>query len=230
MQFLFGDRELIIKEADLLTVSVDVIVNAANVNLLHGGGIARQIVEQGGEIIQEECNQFIKEHGMLDSGMVAPTTAGNLPYHAIVHAVGPKMGDGNEQYKIQQAISRSLKLCDMHEWKSIAFPAISTGVFAVPIGISAQAFFRAITSYWDARIDTDPEKIIICLTENNFLLFLNAFREASFEHDTYDASSKKIDKIMKNNNVEAEPEAGIVNLSEEDISSLDDDEVNNWFK
>jgi len=232
MQFLFGDRELIIKVADLLAAPVNIIVNPANGGLFHGGGVAGQISQQGGESIQAESNLFIKEHGTLESGMVALTTAGHLSFDAIVHAVGPKMGEGDEQRKIQQAVSRSLQLCDMHDWKSIAFPAISAGIFGVPIEISAHAFYRAITSYWDARIDTAHEKIIICLTQNNFLPFLNAFRDASFEQDAGkdNAKTKKIDEAMKNNNVDAEPEAGIVDLSEEDISSLDNDEVNDWFK
>jgi O-acetyl-ADP-ribose deacetylase (regulator of RNase III) len=232
MQFLFADRELIIKVADLLAAPVDVIVNPANVGLSHGGGVAGQIAQQGGDIIQEESDIFIKEHGMLESGMVAFTTAGHLSYDAIIHAVGPKMGEGDEQRKIQLAVSRSLQLCDMHDWKSIAFPAISSGIFGVPIEISAQAFFHAITSYWDARMDTAPEKVVICLTENNFQPFLHAFREESFVRNggKDDVENNKMDEAMKKNNVDAEPEAGIVDLSEEDISSLDNDEVNDWFK
>jgi len=232
MQFLFGDRELVIKVADLLAVPVDVIVNPANGGLAHGGGVAGQIVQQGGEVIQEESNQFIKEHGQLESGMVALTTAGHLPFQAIVHAVGPQMGEGDEQRKIQLAVSRSLQLCEMHDWNSIAFPAISAGIFGVPIDISARAFFRAITSYWDARVEGFPEKILICLTKKSFLPFLNAFREESFQGDggKSDIENKKMDEAVKNNNVDAEPEAGIVDLSEEDISALDGDDLNDWFK
>lgn len=232
MQFLFGDRELVLKVADLLAAPVDVIVNPANGGLSHGGGVAGQIAQQGGNIIQEESDLFIKEHGMLESGMVAFTSAGHLPFDAIIHAVGPRMGEGDEQRKIQLAVARSLQLCDMHDWKSIAFPAISSGIFGVPIEISARAFFRAITSYWDARMDTSPEKIIICLTEKNFHPFLHAFREESFVRDggKDETENKKIDETMEKNNVDAEPTAGIVNLSEEDISSLDNDEVNDWFK
>ena len=80
MQFLFGDRELILRVEDLLTAQVDVIVNPANGGLSHGGGVAAQISEQGGIVIQQQSDQFIKEHGTLESGMVAFTSAGNLPY------------------------------------------------------------------------------------------------------------------------------------------------------
>lgn len=232
MQFLFGDRELILNIADLLSAPVDVIVNPANGGLSHGGGVAGQISQQGGNVVQEESDLFIKEHGMLESGMVAFTSAGHLPYDAVIHAVGPRMGEGDEQRKIEQAVSRSLMLCNMHDWNAIAFPAISAGIFSVPIEITARAFFRSITSFWDARMDGAPEKVIVCLTEKNFLPFLNAFREISFEQDggNDEVGNNKIDETMRKNNIDAEPAAGVVNLSEEDVSSLDDDEVNDWFK
>ena len=229
MQFLFGDRELILNVSDLLAAPVDVIVNPANGGLSHGGGIAGQIAHQGGDVIQTESDLFIKEHGMLESGMVAFTSAGHLPFDAVLHAVGPKMGEGDELRKIQLAVARSLQLCDMHDWKSVAFPAISSGIFGVPIDISARAFFRAITSYWDARIDASPERIIICLTEEKFRPFLDAFREESFDGKVDTIENKKMDEVIKNNNVDVQPAAGIVTLSEEDVSSLDDEE-NNWFK
>lgn len=231
MQFLFGDRELVIKVADLLRAPVDVIVNPANAGLSHGGGVAGQIVHQGGDIIQTESDLFIKEHGLLESGLVALSSAGQLPYKAIIHAVGPKMGEGEEQRKIQLAVSRSLQLCDMHDWKSIAFPAISAGIFGVPLKTSAAAFFLAITSYWDARMDASPEKVIICLTETNFRPFLDAFREKSFEQDGgNNTESNKTAEMLKSNNIDVEPAAGVVNLSEEDVSSLDNVEMDDWFK
>ena len=228
MQFQFADRELILQVADLLAASVDVIVNPANGGLSHGGGVAGLISQQGGEQVQQESNQFIKEHGILESGMVAITSAGHLPYEAIIHAVGPRMGEGDEQHKIEQAVSRSLQLCSMHDWHAIAFPAISTGIFGVPVDVAAKAFYRAITSFWDARHETEPGKIIICLTEKNFEAFFHAFRDASICHDT-----ELQPPVMNINSREEEhelPDAGIVNLSEDDISGLNDDEVNEWFK
>ena len=228
MQFLFADRELILMVADLLTAPVDVIVNPANGGLSHGGGVAGQILQQGGELVQEESDLFIKEHGVLESGMVAFTTAGNLPYQAVIHAVGPKMGEGDERQKIQQAVSRSLQLCDMHGWKSVAFPAISTGIFSVPVEISAAAMFTAITSFWDARSEGSPEKVIICLTKNKFQSFFDAFREESSLSEVENPPRNDAASISR---IEGgEPKIGIVNISEQDISDLDSDEINNWFK
>jgi O-acetyl-ADP-ribose deacetylase (regulator of RNase III) len=228
MQFLFGDRELVIKVADLLSAPVDVIVNPANGGLAHGGGVAGQIVQKGGEVIQQESDLFVKEHGTLESGMVAFTSAGELPYEAIIHAVGPRMGEGHEQSKIEQAVSSSLMLCNMHDWNSVAFPAISAGIFGVPIEISARAFFKAIISFWDARIDTAPEKVMICLTEKSFLPFFNAFRDAAKLPE--DETHRKIKTAVIKQASESELPTGIVELTEEDISEIENDEVSDWFK
>lgn len=230
MQFIFGDRELVLIVADLLGAAVDVIVNPANGGLSHGGGVAGQIAQQGGEIIQKESDLFIKQHGHLESGMVAITSAGRLPYAAIIHAIGPKMGEGDEQRKIQQAVAYSLQLCDMHDWKSIAFPAISSGIFAVPIEVCARAFFRAITSYWDARIEIAPEKVIICLTKKSFKPFLKAFREESSASNS-DSTEEQQQKLKsKRELADDEIPIGLVDLSAEDIILSEDEEMNDWFK
>lgn len=224
MQFLFGDRELLLEIADLFMAPVDVIVNPANASLSHGGGVAGQFIERGGKIIQQESDQFIKEHGELETGMVALTTAGVLSYKAVLHAVGPQMGEGDEQEKIMLAVSRCLKLCSMHDWDSIAFPAISTGVFQVPVEVVARGFFHAISSFWDARVDEPPSKVIICLTNNDFQVFFDAFRAASRMPD------EAGDEPQLTSKDESEIETGIVELDDDAISALDNDDVNEWFK
>ncbi len=226
MQFLFGDRELLLIMGDILSAPTDVIVNPANVGLSHGGGLAGQILQHAGDVLQQESDQFIREHGQLESGMAVYTSAGRLPYKAVIHAVGPIMGEGDEQLKIEQAVSRSLKLCEINEWQSIAFPAISTGIFRVPVEICARGFFRAITSFWDARMETSPEKIILYLTQKNFSYFFDAFRDEATESEAL-ATTSTTDVLSDN---QFEPEPGYVDLSDEDISDSEDDEVNDWFK
>jgi len=225
LQFLYGDRELLLEIGDLFLAPVDVIVNPANGGLSHGGGVAGQFIERGGEIIQQESDQFIKEHGELETGMVALTSAGSLPYKAVLHAVGPRMGEGDEQEKVRLAVSHSLKLCGMHDWNSIAFPAISSGVFRVPIDVVAKGFFHAIASYWDARFDDPPGKIIICLTRDNFQAFRDAFEAAAMMPGDTEQ------KMQLTSKAETEMETGVVNLAADDIAALeDDDDVNDWFK
>jgi len=133
MQFLYGDRELWVGINDLLTAEVEVIVNPTNSGLSHSGGLAAQILAAAGEELADQSAQLIQEYGSIESGMAVYTTAGHLSYKAIIHAVGPTMGEGDEQHKIEQAVSRSLLLCEANDWSSIAFPAISCGVYGYPI-------------------------------------------------------------------------------------------------
>ena len=226
MQFLYGDRELLLRVGDLLSAPTEIIVNPANSGLSHGDGLAGLILQQAGEALQSEGDQLIREYGELDTGMAVYTTAGRLPYKAVVHAVGPRMGEGEEQIKIEQAVNRSLKLCEINEWRSIAFPAISTGFFNVPVEICARAFYRAITSFWDARIEGSPEKIMLYLSSDNFRHFFDAFRGEAIETDvTVDLAQQGVAQESVD-----EPEVGIVELSEEDLSTLEGDDINNWFK
>ena len=221
MQFLFGDRELRVHVGDLLKAPVDVIVNPANGGLYHAGGLAAIIVQAGGEQIQTDSDKLVREYGVLESGMAVYTDAGDLPYKAIIHAVGPMMGEGNEQHKLEQAILRSLLLCEANDWKSIAFPAVSAGIFRVPIDICAQAFFRAITHFWDARQECALEKIHICLTEKHFQAFFDAFRE--------DAIAPEQDDMPKKITASDETPVGYIELDEAEVNTGNDD-IDDWFK
>ena len=220
MQFLFGDRELVINVQDLLTAPVEVIVSSSNTTLTHEGGVAGQILQKAGSQVQSESEQLIKEYGQIDSGMAVYTNAGELPYKAVIHAVGPQMGEGDEQRMLETAISRSLQLCEMNEWHSIAFPAISTGYSQVPLEICSQAFFRSITRFWDARHECVLDKIILCLTEKNFQAFFDAFREEGIN----EASVKT---TGANDHTES---VGEIDLSNTDIASLDNGDIDDWFK
>lgn len=220
MKFLFGDRELVINVQDLLTAPVEVIVSSSNTSLTHQGGIAGQIVQKGGSQVQRESEQLIKEYGEIDSGMAVYTNAGELPYKAVIHAVGPQMGEGDEQRMLEQAISRSLQLCEVNEWQSVAFPAISTGYSRVPLEVCSQAFFRSITRFWDARHECVLDKIILCLTERNFQGFFDAFREEGIG----EAITGIAGADDQNESV------GEIDMSDMDITSEDNGDIDDWFK
>jgi O-acetyl-ADP-ribose deacetylase (regulator of RNase III) len=221
MRFLFGDRELLLTIGDLLASPVDVIVNPADSALQHLGGLSRQLVQQAGEQLQRDSEQIIREYGQIDTGMAVYTSAGKLPYQAVIHAVGPVMGEGEEQRKLERAVSRSLQLCEMNEWRSIAFPAISTGNLQVPVEVCARAFYRAITRFWDARHDCVVEKVMVCLTERRFQAFFNAFREHGLAGPEASQLPDKPD---------SDEAVGHIELSEDEIADLDDSDINKWFK
>ena len=113
---------------DITEEAVDAIVNAANSHLAHGGGVAAVIVRKGGSIIQEESNRI----GYVPVGEAAITTGGKLTARYVIHAVGPKWGEGDEDEKLKNAVENSLRLAADHRLTSISLPAISSGIFGFP--------------------------------------------------------------------------------------------------
>lgn len=143
--------QLEIVHGDLTQEQVDAIVNAANEMLAHGGGIAAAIVRRGGTVIQEESRRWVREHGPVSHAEPAYTTAGSLPARYVIHAVGPVWGSGDEDKKLAAAIRGSLNLADRLELRSIALPAISTGIFGYPVHLAAGVFLSTIDDYAQRR-------------------------------------------------------------------------------
>ena len=144
-------------EGDLTEQATDAIVNAANAQLILGGGVAGAIRKKGGPKIQEECNKI---GGTFVGGAVI-TTGGNLKAKYVIHAVGPRMGEGNEDEKLKNATLNSLKVADENKLKSIAFPAISTGIFGFPMDRCAKIMLSTTIDYLSK--DTGLEKVVFCL-------------------------------------------------------------------
>lgn len=113
---------------DITERNVDVIVNAANSYLRHGGGLAAAIVRKGGKIIQEESDKI----DVVPVGNAVITGSGTLPCKAVIHAVGPKIGEGKEDQKLRSAMKNALILAQANGFKSISIPAISSGIFGFP--------------------------------------------------------------------------------------------------
>jgi O-acetyl-ADP-ribose deacetylase (regulator of RNase III) len=144
-------------QGDITELNTDVIVNAANAQLRLGSGVAGAIRRKGGPLIQEECNKI---GGTFVGGAVI-TTGGELKVKRVIHAVGPRMGEGNEDEKLKNATLNSLKLMDEHELKRIAFPAISTGVFGYPIEECAKIMISTAKEYLSG--ETQIEEVVFCL-------------------------------------------------------------------
>jgi O-acetyl-ADP-ribose deacetylase (regulator of RNase III) len=135
-------------QGDLSEEKVDAIVNAANAYLQHGGGVAGVIARKGGPDIQLESSRWVKEYGPVTRSEPAYTSAGNLPSRYVLHAVGPVWGEGDEDNKLFQAVSGALKLAERLGLSSIAFPAISTGIFGFPKQRAGEVTFQAISEYF----------------------------------------------------------------------------------
>jgi O-acetyl-ADP-ribose deacetylase (regulator of RNase III) len=153
-------------QGDITELGTDVIVNAANSQLILGGGVAGAIRRKGGPAIQEECNRI---GGTFVGGAVI-TIGGNLKAKHVIHAVGPRMGEGNEEDKLKNATLNSLKLMDDNKLKTIAFPAISTGIFGYPIDRCSKIMIATVKEY--LRGSTQINEVIFCLyTTSDFEVF-----------------------------------------------------------
>jgi len=169
------NRVLELLDGDLTEMDTDAIVNAANSRLVLGGGVAGAIRRKGGPRIQAECDKI---GGTFVGGAVI-TTGGNLKSKHVIHAVGPRMGEGDEDQKLKNATLNSLKTADKNNLKSISFPAISTGIFGFPIGRCAEIMLRTTIDYLKGQ--TGLQRVVFCLFgRDSYEVFANQLqRETS---------------------------------------------------
>jgi O-acetyl-ADP-ribose deacetylase (regulator of RNase III) len=137
-----------IVQGDITIENVDAMVNAANEHLQHGGGVAWAISKKGGPSIQKESDEWIRQHGPVPHARPAWTSGGLLPAKYVIHAVGPVWGDGDEDAKLADAMTGSLRVADELKLSSIALPAISTGIFGFPKDRAARIIFSSIEKYF----------------------------------------------------------------------------------
>lgn len=161
MERKINNTLIILTEGDITEIAADAIVNAANTALQLGAGVAGAIRQKGGPVIQEECDRI----GGTYVGGAVITSGGNLKAKHVIHAVGPRMGEGDEDRKLESATINSLKLADEHKLNSIAFPAISTGIFGYPLPRCAKIMLGAAKKYLDGS--TSIQKVIFCLYGQN---------------------------------------------------------------
>lgn len=157
MKTRVGRTEIEIMQGDITEMDTEAIVNAANDRLVLGAGVAGAIRAKGGPSIQEECDRI---GGTFVGGAVV-TGGGRLQARYVVHAVGPRMGEGDEDRKLRDATLNSLRRADEKAMKSIAFPAISTGIFGFPMDRAAGIMLGAVKEYLEG--ETGLERIVFCL-------------------------------------------------------------------
>ena len=176
-QFPTG-QSLQIAQGDLTAEVVDAIVNAANSHLMHGAGVAGTIVRQGGSQIQVESSQWVQEHGLVTHTKPAYTHAGKLPCRYIIHAVGPGGGGGEELANVEAAIRSSLRLADQLGLASIAFPAISTGIYGFPKPRAAEIFLSTIQDFLTQNPNSNLKLIRLVLYDQETLrIFLKTWEQ-----------------------------------------------------
>jgi O-acetyl-ADP-ribose deacetylase (regulator of RNase III) len=173
MKWTINGKQLVLVQGDITEMDTDAIVNAANKNLILGAGVAGAIRTKGGATIQEECNRI----GGASVGGAAITTGGDLKARYVIHAVGPRMGEGDEDRKLADATRNSLKLANEKGLASITFPAISTGIFGFPKDRCARIMLTTVAETLKKE-DTSLEEVAFCLWgEETLEVFQNQAEE-----------------------------------------------------
>ncbi|OPL33588.1 hypothetical protein AM593_08322, partial [Mytilus galloprovincialis] len=159
-----GNKEVLIIKGDITQLDVDVIVNAANRDLQHKGGLARVLVNRGGKSIQDECEQYITKSGPLSDGEVFCSESGDLNCKMIAHAVGPtwKGGKHNEEKYLVQCIETCLAVTEKNKFASIAIPALCTGIFHYPSEAATNVIVEIVKDYFRVHPSSCIQTVCLC--------------------------------------------------------------------
>ena len=166
-----------IVQGDITIEEVDAIVNAANEQLQHGGGVAWAISKKGGAAIQNESDDWIRQHGLVLHTNPAWTSVGLLPSKFVIHAVGPVWGDGDEDRKLADAVTGSLRVADELKCTAIALPAISTGIFGFPKDRAAKIIFDSIEKYFESNSSTLKVVKLVLFDQATVDVFIKSWKD-----------------------------------------------------
>lgn len=168
---------IVILRGDITEECVDVIVNAANRFLAGGGGVDGAIHEAGGPAIMAECEIISKTRGVVPTGEVAITTAGDLPAKYVIHAVGPVWNKNQPEEcdkLLQNAYLNSLIIAEKYGLSTISFPAISTGIYGFPIERATPLVFNVLNEYLKEK-NCFKEIRFVLFSSKDFEVYNNAF-------------------------------------------------------
>jgi O-acetyl-ADP-ribose deacetylase (regulator of RNase III) len=147
-------------QGDLTRLYVDAIVNAANEHLAHGGGVAAAIARAGAPDVNAESQAWVREHGAVPPGGAAVTSAGPMPADYVIHVVGPRYRDGQDnEGMLRAATLAALGAAAERGVASIALPAISAGIFGYPPD-EATAVLTAAVLEW-AAAEPLPDRVLL---------------------------------------------------------------------
>lgn len=161
-------------QGDLTNASVDAIVNAANTDLQLGGGVAGAIRRQGGPSIQEECDQI----GPISLGEAAVTSGGRLKARFVIHAAGMSLGGQVARESLRQATRNSLRRAEQMHLKTVAFPAIGTGIGGFPVPQCAEIMIQEVQNHLAASSSLEEIRFVL-FDAATLKIFEDAFRRLS---------------------------------------------------
>lgn len=170
-----GSATLRAARADITAMSVDAVVNAANEHLAHGGGVAAALSRAGGPQVQQQSDAWVADQGPLGPGQAAVTTAGAMPASMIVHVVGPRYRDGQDNASLlADAVGAALTAAAAHGATSVALPAISAGIFGYPPEAATQVIAAACAEWLSHESPGVHEVVLVGYDEHTTALFRTA--------------------------------------------------------
>lgn len=150
-------ERIIIQQGDLTEMDVDAIVNAANNDLILGGGVAGAIRRKGGDEIQRECNQI----GSIPVGYAAITTGGELKARFVIHAASMRLGGTTKAGALRSSTAHSLRIAGERGLKSIAFPAVGTGIAGFPLKECAEIMLAEAAQHLRGETSLDTVYFVL---------------------------------------------------------------------
>ncbi len=173
-----GDADVVLVRGDITRERVDAIVNAANSSLMGGGGVDGAIHRAGGPAILEDCRRIVERIGRLPAGEAVITGAGELPARHVIHTVGPVWSGGRrgEDDTLAAAWRHSLALARRHDLRTIAFPAISTGVYRFPIDRAARIALDVVADELREHGGLDVVRVVL-FSESDWRAWVAVARE-----------------------------------------------------
>ncbi len=168
---------IVLVQGDITKQDVDAVVNAANSTLMGGGGVDGAIHRRGGPAILAECREIRRTRypDGLPTGQAVATTAGNLPARWVIHTVGPVYSKSEDRsHLLASCHTEALRVADELGARTVAFPAISTGVYGYPLEEAAPVAIRAVR-----EADTKVEEVRFVLFDRRaYEAFERALAEA----------------------------------------------------
>ncbi len=172
-----GEKRIQIKQGDITAEMTDAIINPANSQLMHGGGAARAIAKKGGRVIEEQSRRLIERIGQVPVGRAVMTDAGDLPCKFVIHTVGPVWGEGNEPAKLRRAVWNVLTLAELYNLRSVAMPAISSGVFGFPKPLCAEILLETSMKFL-MQPDVTLAEVVMCNFDRETVEIFQAAEQA----------------------------------------------------
>ncbi|VDI21837.1 poly [ADP-ribose] polymerase 10/14/15 [Mytilus galloprovincialis] len=172
-----GGQDVIIVKGDITGLDVDVIVNGANKDLNHSGGLAKVLILKGGKSIQDECDLYISYNDQLSEGECFSSKPGTLKCQMIVHAVGPSWqgGSNREEDLLQKCVERAIVETEKNKYTTIAIPALCTGIFGYPANQATRAIAQAVRDYFKRSKTSTVETVYLCdVNDSSVDLFVKA--------------------------------------------------------